>query len=142
MGWLFSSEKLGFYNSDDSELYITAGSWPTDLVEITEDMYSTYAGVGIPSGKMLGCEAGMPTWVDLPLKTTDELAADARSKITQLIAAASEKIAPLQDAVDLGIATDNETTALTAWKTYRVAINRVPTQSGYPTTIDWPVQPE
>lgn len=142
MGWLFSSEKLGFYNSADSELYIAAGSWPTDLVEVTEDVYSIYAGVGIPAGKMLGCEAGMPAWVDLPPKTTDELAADAQSKRSTALAVATEKIAPLQDAVDLGVATEAETTSLTKWKTYRVLVNRVPTQPGFPTAIDWPSMPE
>lgn len=142
MGWLFSSEKLGFYNSADSELYINAGSWPIDLVEVTEEMYSIYAGVGIPAGKILGSEAGMPAWVDLPPKTTEQQRAEVMSTVTQLLAVASEKIAPLQDAVDLGIATTEETTSLTVWKTYRVLVNRVPTQPGFPTAIDWPPVPE
>ncbi|EAB6845036.1 tail fiber assembly protein [Salmonella enterica subsp. enterica] len=42
---------------------------------------------------------------------------------------ASEKIAPLQDAVDLGEATDDEKARLLAWKKYRVQVNRVDTSS-------------
>lgn len=40
---------------------------------------------------------------------------------------ATEKIAPLQDAVDLGEATDDEKARLLAWKKYRVQVNRVDT---------------
>lgn len=66
----------------------------------------------------------------------------ATYEIQQLLSVANEKIAPLQDAVDLGMATDSETASLTKWKTYRVLVNRVTSQSGFPTNIDWPVIPE
>ncbi|EHP8466655.1 tail fiber assembly protein, partial [Salmonella enterica] len=46
---------------------------------------------------------------------------------------ATEKIAPLQDAVDLDEATDKEKASLLAWKKYRVQVNRVDTSSP-----DWP----
>ncbi len=49
---------------------------------------------------------------------------------------ASEKIAPLQDAVDLDIATDDEKAQLDEWKKYRVLVNRVDT-----TSPDWPDVP-
>jgi len=45
----------------------------------------------------------------------------------QRLAEASAAIAPLQDAVDLGMATDAEIAMLQAWKTYRVLLNRVDT---------------
>ncbi|EEU6178823.1 tail fiber assembly protein, partial [Salmonella enterica] len=46
------------------------------------------------------------------------------------------KIAPLQDAVDLDIATDDEKAQLDEWKKYRVLVNRVDTSNP-----DWPAQP-
>lgn len=51
----------------------------------------------------------------------------ARNTATRdtLLSVATGRIAPLQDAVDLGEATTAETTALTSWKQYRVAVNRV-----------------
>ncbi len=49
---------------------------------------------------------------------------------------ASEKIVPLQDAVDLDIATDDEKAQLDEWKKYRVLVNRVDTSNP-----DWPEQP-
>lgn len=45
----------------------------------------------------------------------------------QRLAEASAAIAPLQDAVDLAMATDAEVAMLQGWKTYRVLLNRVDT---------------
>lgn len=55
-----------------------------------------------------------------------------------LMAGASARIAPLQDAVDLEIATAEEIAALKSWKQYRVALSRLDL-SAYP--IAWPAQP-
>ncbi|EBR4477538.1 tail fiber assembly protein, partial [Salmonella enterica] len=60
-------------------------------------------------------------------------AEETKSRLLQM---ASEKIAPLQDAVDLDEATDKEKASLLAWKKYRVQVNRVdtliPTWPGMP----------
>ncbi|EEN4344382.1 tail fiber assembly protein, partial [Salmonella enterica subsp. enterica serovar Enteritidis] len=55
---------------------------------------------------------------------------------SRLLQMASEKIAPLQDAVDLGLATDDEKAQLDEWKKYRVLVNRVDTLNP-----DWPEKP-
>ncbi len=54
-------------------------------------------------------------------------------------AVASEHIAPLQDAADLEIATEEETSLLEAWKKYRVLLNRVDTSTA--PDIEWPYEP-
>jgi hypothetical protein len=54
---------------------------------------------------------------------------------------AALRIAPLQDAQDLGEATSAEEAALLSWKRYRVALNRVEQQGGYPHVIEWPSPP-
>ncbi len=56
-----------------------------------------------------------------------------------LLEQAAIKIAPLQDAIDLGIATDNEVAMLTEWKKYRVTLNRIDITAP---NIEWPEQPE
>ncbi|EJA5033854.1 tail fiber assembly protein [Salmonella enterica] len=61
---------------------------------------------------------------------------EAEETKKRLLQTASEKIAPLQDAVDLGIATDEEKAQLDEWKKYRVLVNRVDTSNP-----DWPEQP-
>lgn len=61
--------------------------------------------------------------------------------ISQRRALADTAIAPLQDAVDLDDATIGEIDALKAWKRYRLALNRLPDQPGFPNTIEWPDMP-
>lgn len=65
----------------------------------------------------------------------------AQVEAGRLRAIADAAIAPLQDAVYLDDATEDEMLRLTAWKRYRVALNRLPEQAGWPTEIDWPVLP-
>ncbi len=56
-----------------------------------------------------------------------------------LMQVASEHIAPLQDAADLEIATEEEISLLEAWKKYRVLLNRVDTSTSQ--DIEWPALP-
>ncbi|MBA7876262.1 MULTISPECIES: tail fiber assembly protein [Citrobacter] len=72
--------------------------------------------------------------------------AEKTAQITQatqqkesLLALASSKIAPLQDAVDLDIATEVETALLLAWKKYRVLLNRINPDDA--PDISWPDMP-
>ncbi|WP_279804928.1 MULTISPECIES: tail fiber assembly protein [unclassified Pseudomonas] len=72
--------------------------------------------------------------------TLDPLRA-AQAELLRLRSLADTAIAPLQDAVDLDDAREAEAARLKAWKRYRVALNRVPEQPGYPAGIDWPALP-
>lgn len=54
---------------------------------------------------------------------------------------ATLRIAPLQDARDLSVATVVEEAALLSWKQYRIDLSRIEQQPGYPLTIDWPLSP-
>ncbi|MDE9519866.1 tail fiber assembly protein, partial [Xenorhabdus bovienii] len=58
----------------------------------------------------------------------------------KLMNVARDKIAPLQDAVDLDIATDAEKSSLTEWRKYRVLLNRVDCSTA--PDIAWPEQPK
>ena len=52
---------------------------------------------------------------------------------------AAAAIAPLQDAVEIGEATDSEKAQLTAWKKYRVQLNRIDPLTA--PNIVWPLPP-
>lgn len=69
--------------------------------------------------------------------TPDELRAQAEVKKTELLSAATVAIAPLQDAVDEGMATAEETAALSEWRQYRVKVRRVDTSNP-----EWPPLPD
>lgn len=64
---------------------------------------------------------------------------EAEETKNSLMQVASEHIAPLQDAVDLEIATEEENSLLEAWKKYRVLLNRVDTSTA--PDIEWPAVP-
>jgi hypothetical protein len=70
-----------------------------------------------------------------------ELLKRVQAEMVRLRAVADAAIAPLQDAVDIDEATIDEVARLKLWKKYRVALNRLPEQQGYPTDIDWPAPP-
>ncbi|MBC3421771.1 tail fiber assembly protein [Pseudomonas sp. RW3S2] len=70
-----------------------------------------------------------------------EVLAHAQVEALRLRKLADDAIAPLQDAVDLEEATEVEASLLKEWKRFRVALNRLPDQPGYPQTIDWPAPP-
>ncbi|EEV7372025.1 tail fiber assembly protein [Escherichia coli] len=65
---------------------------------------------------------------------------EAEETKNSLMQVASEHIAPLQDAVDLEIATEEENSLLEAWKKYRVLLNRVDTSTA--PDIEWPEEPD
>lgn len=69
----------------------------------------------------------------------EELIAQATNKRDSLMAVATSAIAPLQDAVDIGSATDAEVELLKQWKTYRVALNRLDLTTA--PNIKWPEKP-
>ncbi|MEY0003313.1 tail fiber assembly protein [Morganella morganii] len=65
--------------------------------------------------------------------------AEAESKKQSFLAEATDVIAPLQDAIDLDMATEEEEALLKEWKKYRVLLNRVDTSTA--PDINWPVKP-
>lgn len=72
--------------------------------------------------------------------TAEELIAQATARKAVLLVEASDAIAPLQDAADLGMVTDDEQAQLLAWKQYRVKVNRINPEDA--PDINWPEKPE
>ncbi|ENZ0271287.1 tail fiber assembly protein [Morganella morganii] len=74
-----------------------------------------------------------------PAPTKEQLIEQAEAKKQRLMAEATTVIAPLEDAVDFGIATSEEAAALKEWKRYRILLSRIDTSTA--PDIDWPVKP-
>lgn len=112
-------------------------SWDdiSDLIDIDDSVVAEFNGKP-PEGKMRGVVYNMPAWVDIPLPTYEEKIAAAEASKLNLKANADSEIAWRQDAVDAGIATDEETAALAEWKKYRVLLMRVDTAKPV-----WPTPP-
>lgn len=63
----------------------------------------------------------------------------ASSRLAAEMDEANRTIAPLQDAVDISIATDEEVARLAEWKRYRVELSRIDTSKAQ--DVLWPARP-
>jgi hypothetical protein len=155
----FSVTTQGFY--PDTIDY--GSTLPDDVVSITDEQYdaflkalnmtqNTFVRVYSDAGELKISEY-RPTpfhiWSDKVndwVITEDGLKQQKASQVAtaskikaQLMDVATKQIDPLQDAVDLDMATDDEKARLTAWKKYRVLLNRV--DASLAPDITWPATP-
>ena len=139
--YYYSAKNNGFYLLSMKENYEnSANGWPEDAVLISDADYSQIFK-GQAAGKIIAANSkGYPELIDPPAPGQDELIAMAESKRTILLTEAAEKIAPLQDAVDLDLATESEITLLRKWKKYRVDLSRLDISE--PSEISWPEVPD
>ena len=108
-----------------------------DCIRIEDDAHP-FKTQPLPEGKIWGNdENNKPVLQDIPAPTPDDLAAEAESRKAQLKALADSEIAWRKDAVEEGIATEEEAARLTEWKKYRVLLMRVDTSNPV-----WPDLPQ
>ena len=93
------------------------------------------AGYSYAKGKFTAPE---PTEEELASQQEEQKAANSSLK-DSLMAEATQTISILQDAVDLDMATDEESTSLPLWKKYRVLLSRI--DASTPEEIKWPQRP-
>jgi len=133
--YYYSASENGFMPADMKAVYELAGNFPGDSILVDQSTYEQFTELP-PDGKMRGSIDGFPAWVDIPPPTQEELTAESELIKNSLRMTADAEIAWRQDAVDAGIATDEETAALAAWKKYRVLLMRVDTAKPV-----WPTPP-
>lgn len=135
----FSAAENGFYDDAFKADYTAAGTWPDDAVEISDRWYQHLINGQTLGRNITANEYGQPVLADPPSPTKEQLIAEAEAQKAALITAASETIAILKDAIDLGKATKGEEASLLAWREYRVLLMRVDTSLA--PDIEWPVKP-
>jgi len=121
----------GFYVDDISNI-------PDDAQEISVELWRELLE-GQAEGKIIDFTSVPPSLV-IYARTPEDEAAEAESKKAELRLIADTAIAPLEDAVELGIATDGEQVRLNEWRKFRVMLNRVNTSQA--PDISWPELPE
>lgn len=140
MNYGYSAKTNIFYVLEDKEAYETNNNWPDDVKPVSLEAWEKYREQS-PSGKIRGADdAGQPCWIDAPPLSQQERVIEATRKKSQLIIQASNAIAPLQDAVELGMATEEEKAQLVAWKTCRVLASRIKPEDVQDS--DWPPVPD
>ncbi|EPO7430907.1 tail fiber assembly protein [Yersinia enterocolitica] len=138
---VYSPSQSAIYPALLYDDYQRAGSWPDDGIEISDEDAIKFNGVNQPDGKMLNYKNGALCWIDRPVPelSKEQLIVIAEQKKLSLRATADSEIVWRQDAVDIVIATAEETASLAEWKKYRVLLMRVDTSVA--PDIEWPSVP-
>lgn len=139
MKYLYSSKNDAFYPLDLKDIYIKAGTWPEDGVEVADDVFSQFSG-GQPKNQHRGGDAnGLPSWIDNPPPSHEDEVAAAELQKSSLLSEAQQTISIWQTELQLGIISDDDKASLTAWIKYIKAVQAVDTSKA--PDITWPVKP-
>lgn len=69
----YSPSKNAFYPDELKQVYIDAGTFPADTVEVSDDVWLEFAGNHPPEGKQRAAGSdNLPCWVDIPLPDIDD----------------------------------------------------------------------
>ncbi|AMA06010.1 hypothetical protein ACJ69_23605 (plasmid) [Enterobacter asburiae] len=140
MNYWFSPENNAFYPVALKNDYLTAGTLPDDLIEVSDNVFMEYSGTP-PEGKERGiAEDGYPIWIDLPPLTPEEEAEAAAQRKAALLADAKSTINIWQTELQLGIISDEDKTSLILWIAYIRELQNIDPGTG--SDIKWPTQPE
>lgn len=129
---------MKYFAIDPVALYDTeiTNDVPDNALEISDSVYAELLR-GQESGKTITAnQNGGPVLTEPLPPTRQELISQAETKKSLLRTCADSEIAWRQDAVDAGIATNEETVSLADWKKYRVLLMRV--DAAKP---EWPTLP-
>ncbi|AYY06495.1 tail fiber assembly protein [Enterobacter roggenkampii] len=125
----FTAKPIGLYNDENNII-------PADAIPISEEQYQLLLE-GQHNGKFIQADvSGKPVLVDELTLHHEQQVEVVKGMRAALLATANLEIAWRQDAVDAGIATEEETAALSEWKKYRVLLMR--TDNSKPI---WPTPP-
>ncbi|AWP32198.1 tail fiber assembly protein [Pantoea eucalypti] len=131
----------GFYFMDTESAkeatLIQTGLTLSDFNEISEEDYKNWCSP--PEGYYSIFDENGPRVEKNPVKTAEQHQQEAQAEKIQRLYEAANLMAPLQDAVDIGEATEEEEAAIKDWKKYRVAVNRIDLTKA--PDITWPEKP-
>lgn len=138
--YLFSPSTLGFYPIEMKEEYLTNGSLPSDVIEVSDSVRNEY-NFAPPEGKQLSSSQNMPVWIDIPAPTHDELIAEAEREKKQRIDAANDFMNSKQwpGKAAIGRLKGDELAQYNLWLDYLDALEAVDTSSA--PDIKWPTPP-
>ncbi|ECK8872642.1 DUF4376 domain-containing protein [Salmonella enterica subsp. enterica] len=70
----YSPTQNTFYPDELKQVYIDAGTFPADTVEVSDDVWLEFAGNHPPEGKQRAAGSdNLPCWVDIPLPDIEDV---------------------------------------------------------------------
>ncbi|MEF8668994.1 tail fiber assembly protein [Escherichia coli] len=139
--YVFSPTENAFYLVALKYDYLTAGTWPSDGINIDAEDALVFMG-NAPEGKMRGIgDDGLPCWVDLPSPTHKEQLAAADSEKKSRIDHANEYMNGKQwpGKAAIGRLKGEELAQYNLWLDYLDALEMVDISSA--PDIEWPTSP-
>ncbi|MFP5598034.1 tail fiber assembly protein [Kluyvera sp. 142486] len=120
------------------DFYASAGVWPTDGIEISDEGAAKFNGGNEPSGKMVSMVDGALCWVDRPesVLILEKLIEQAEHQKQSLIASTQQSISLLMGRT----LTATESAKVNATLDYIDTVDGVNTSTV--SNIDWPFQPQ
>ncbi|WP_139794062.1 tail fiber assembly protein [Chromobacterium violaceum] len=132
---MYYSAKLNAFFDDPAYYH----QLPDDLKEISDELYARVMTCRSPDDDVIPGPDGLPMCQRRP--GLDGPSLGEQQKVDMKMSEANQKIQILADAIDLGIASQEEKRDYDLWRKYRVLLSRVPQQPGFPAKIDWPTPP-
>lgn len=137
--YLYDAKTNSFFSDELKDDYLRAGSWPEAALPITDKRYQQILE-GVARGWVLRADKKGAPVLEPPAPETDqEVTRRVEQEKQRLTNVAETRIAILERAVRLVMATAEEQTLLSAWERYSVLLSRVVPGPG---EILWPPLPE
>ncbi|EAV8524249.1 DUF4376 domain-containing protein [Salmonella enterica] len=80
----YSPSNNAFYPDELKQVYLDAGTFPADTVEVSDDVWLEFAGNHPPEGKQRAAGSdNLPRWVDIPLPDIQDAREQKHAKINR-----------------------------------------------------------
>lgn len=131
--YFYNSKEKAFYSPELKDSYLEAGTWCEDMLEVTQDIYEEY--IQPKKDMQLGSSVeGNPCWIKSEINPAISLAKRKAMELRR----ASEKIAVIQNVIEMGLADEKDQNDINDWKRYQAFVYKFdPSESK-----DFPNAPE
>lgn len=141
MKYIYSKSQNAFYPFSLRELYELTGTWPSDGVEVSMEVFETYTSTP-PVGKhrVTGVD-GLPAWEDIPLPTKEQVVSMMENEKKSKINYANDFInnKQWQGKAAVGRLNNDGLLQYNIWLDYLDALEAIDTSSA--PDIEWPTPP-
>ncbi len=141
MNYFYDALSNLFYCDMNKEAYIAAGKWPENLVGVSQETFTEFAGTP-PNGKMrIAGEDGLPAWANLPPPTREDILQGMEITRHLLLSYADEVTADWRTELALGEISDGDKDKLSAWMAYKRQVKAITAEAAIADGFEWPPMP-
>lgn len=130
----YSPTSDSFYPDELKDIYLGSNTWPSDGVEVSQEVFVEFSLSGTPDSKKRSFKDGQFIWVDAEL-TEEQLATIEISWVTSELQFAGAELDKLQDSDDPASGTVN------GWRAYRKELRQWASDAKYPNKEFRPIRP-